>query len=338
MKKQAIILSAFMLATSHAALAQSSVTLYGTVDVGYGVGNGGIYEGDAGDDSKFQQWGNSRTTSVWGLAGEEDLGGGNKVYFQLESELNPESGEGGDTLFGEAAYIGIAGSFGAIQAGRQATVNSNILGEYDVSGVPSLTSSLGNAGVSGDSQRFAIDTYSTVDSGLLYISPDFSGFSFQAGLVLKNDDVMGLGSTGKNVYTVGAAYEIGDFSVGAAFESKLADGMSASWGIGAKYDFGSFLVAASYFDNHLDSDGKGFSVGVSMPINAFEVGAQIAYNTDASDGVDDIEPLAWELFATYNMSQRTQLYAQYGGMNKDAQSFNGASRKYSASLGIIHNF
>ena len=289
----------------------------------------------SGVDSKFQQWGNSKATSVWGLAGEEDFGGGNKIYFQLESELNPETGEGGDALFGEAAYIGIAGNFGSVQAGRQSTVNSNILGEYDVSGAPALTSSLGNAGVSGDAQRYSGETYSSADSALLYISPDFSGFSFQAALVLKNDAII---SAGKNVYSVGAVYEIGDFSVGAAFESKLADGMSASWGLGASYDFGSFLVAASYFDNHLDADGKGFSVGVIMPINAFEVGVQIAYNTDASDGADDIEPLAWELFANYNLSKRTQLYAQYGGMNKDAQTFNDASRKYSASFGIIHNF
>ena len=350
MKKQGIILaSSILLAASHAAAAQSSVTLYGTIDLGYSVGNNGYYEGEGGRDSKFQQWGNAKSTSVWGLTGTEDLGGGNKVYFQLESELNPETGEGGDTLFGEAAYIGFSGAFGSIQAGRQNTVSSNIMSEFDVSGAPTLTFSLGNAGVSGDSQKLLGDFYSHTDSALVYISPDFSGFSFQAGLVLKNDDVLGVGGgapvlTAKNIYTLGATYEIGGLMVGASFESKPLDiqgiDISSSWGLGAKYDFGSFLVSASYFDNHFKVDGRGFSLGVSVPIDAFEVGAQIAYNTKAYSPVDGekIKPFAWELFATYSLSQRTQLYAQYGGMDSDAKEFNEASRKYSAGIGIIHSF
>ncbi|MGL4667400.1 MAG: porin [Saezia sp.] len=349
MKKQTIIAAALMLTTTHIAIAQSSATLYGTIDLGYGVGNAGAYEGNAGLNSKFQQWGSGKTTSVWGLKGEEALGSGHKVYFQLESAINPETGEGGDgdKLFSEVAIIGISGNFGSMQAGRQTTVSSNILGEFDVSGAPSFTSSLGNAGISGDSQRLLGDFHSTTDSALVYISPDFSGFSFQAGLVMKNDDIFDapnvpIPAESKNIYTLGATYAIGDFLIGAAFESKPLNvsgvDISASWGIGAKYDFGSFLIAASYFDNHFKEDGKGFSLGVSVPINAFEVGAQIAYNTDARVGTEKVKPIAWELYSTYSMSQRTQLYAQYGGINNDARDFNGAARKYSAGFGIIHNF
>lgn len=327
---------------SSMALAQSSATLYGKLDVGYGIGNGGIYEGNEGRDSKFQQWGNSRSTSVWGLKGNEDLGNGLNVYFNLESEINPENGEHGDTLFSQAAYIGIEGGFGAIQAGRQTTVSSNIMGEFDVSGAPGLTSSLGNAGVSGDAQRFIDGTYDRLDSMLLYVSPDFSGFQLQAAVTLKNDDILGLGSDGKNLYSVGAQYTYGDFTIGAVYESKPfdMDGVSSSWGIGAKYDFGTFLVSASYFDNHVKDDGRGFALGVSAPIGAFEVGAQIAYNTKAYSQIDGekIKPLAWELFTTYDLSRRTQFYVQYGGMNNDAKEYNLASRKYSASFGIIHSF
>ena len=55
-------------------------------------------------------------------------------------------------------------------------------------------------------------------------------------------------------------------------------------------------------------------------------------------GDREVKPLAWELFAYYNLSKRTQLYLQYGGINNDAEEYLGASRKYSANFGLIHNF
>lgn len=356
------------------AFAQSSVTLYGLVDVGYAVGNGGIYEGGAGRDSKFQQWGNARSTSHWGLKGTEDLGNGNKVYFQLEQEFNPENGKDEDG-FNNAAYVGISGNWGALQAGRQSTVSSNIMIEFDVSGAPVLTSSLGNAGISGDSQRFGTETFSKADSVLAYISPEFSGFQLQAAVILKNDDAFGFAQDSKNIFTLGALYNYGGLTVGAVFESKPGkianQKVSSSWGLGAKYDFGTFLISGSYFDNHLKSDGRGFSLGVSIPVNAFEFGAQIAYNTKAYKGTENVygwgytgsfgagynpwdsnnyafgvvdtrdkkvKPFAWELYALYNMSKRTQLYAQVGGTNNDAKMYNDATRKYSAGFGLIHSF
>ena len=375
--KKTLLASAVIGMLAAPAWAQSEATLYGTLDVGYGVGNQGIYEGAATGNGKFQQWGGSKATSVWGLKGSEDLGNGLKAYFQLESEINPE--DGASEGFNRAAFVGLAGNFGAIQAGRQSTVASNIMSEFDVSGAPALTSSLGNAGVSGDAQRFADGTYDHADSVIAYVSPEFSGFSFQAAVILKNDDAFGLDgmhtsndiwgnplyASAKTIYTIGAMYSYGDFTIGAVYESKPASmpgtDISASWGIGAKYDFGSFLVSASYFDNHLKNDGRGFSLGIAAPISntAFTVGAQVAYNMKAYSGTEtkyawipsgstwvpyaydtdrEVKPLAWELFATYDLSKRTQLYVQYGGTNNDAETFNAAERKYSASIGMIHNF
>ncbi|MGL4667855.1 MAG: porin [Saezia sp.] len=327
--KKSLIALAVLGAFAGAAAAQSSATLYGKIDMGYGIGNGGGYEGSQGDDSKFQQWGNSNSTSRWGLKGQEDLGNGTAVYFQLESKISPETGSTGSNLFDRAAYVGIKGGFGAIQAGRQNTVINNVLGQYDITGSPNITSSLGNVGISAISQSLGATNYTRLDSAIAYVSPNFSGFSFQGAAVLKNDAVFA-----KTVYTVGASYANGPFSIGAAFESKPADGMSSSWGIGAKVNMTSFVISGGYFDNHMDGDGKGFYLGAALPINAFTIGAQVAMNTDAGD--DD--PLAFELFAKYKLSDRTQLYAQTGMLNKDAERWMGASRKYSASLGIIHNF
>lgn len=365
--KKSLIALAVLGSFAGAAAAQSTATLYGLIDVGYGVGNGGSYEGNSGRDSKFQQWGNSNSTSRWGLKGSEDLGNGTKVYFELEQGFNPESGKdkGG---FDRSAFVGISGSFGAVQAGRQKHIMNRVLGQFDLSGSPNLTSSLGNAGISAISENggYSQDNYSRVNSALAYVSPNFSGFQFQGAFILKNDQIAGANS--KNIYTLGATYNYGGFTVGAAYESKLADGMSGAWGLGLKYDFGSFVVSGGYLDNHRKDDGKGFYLGFAVPINAFEFGATVAYNTKAYKGTESgtdyiynggwggnvtdpnnylafpwtqdkkVKPLAAELYGKYKLSKRSQFYMQAGWINSDAKDYQGASRKYSASVGLIHSF
>lgn len=87
MKKLTLVASAVMgLLSASAAMAQSTVTLYGLVDAGYnhvsglktGSFNGivsGIMEG-----------------SRWGLRGTEDIGGGYKAIFTLESRFEADTG------------------------------------------------------------------------------------------------------------------------------------------------------------------------------------------------------------------------------------------------------
>ena len=87
MKKLTLVASAVMgLLSASAAMAQSTVTLYGLVDAGYnhvtGLKNGsfngiasGIMEG-----------------SRWGLRGTEDIGGGYKAIFTLESRFEADTG------------------------------------------------------------------------------------------------------------------------------------------------------------------------------------------------------------------------------------------------------
>ena len=333
--KKTLIALAVLGSFAGAAVAQSSATLYGLLDVGYGIGNGGIMGSESSYD--FQQLGNANSTSRWGVRGQEDLGNGKAVYFNLESQIAPETGVTGGTsgggAFNRAAIVGVKGGFGAVQAGRQLTVMNNILGAYDISGTPNMTSALTNARISAVSQR---TTGSRYDSALLYISPNFSGFSFQAALILKNDDGVSPLTQDKNVYSAGANYVNGPFSVGAAFESKHADGMSASWGLGARFNFTSFVISGGYFDNHVEAEGKGFYLGAAIPVNAFTIGAQVALNIDGNAG--DYDALALELFAKYKVSNRTQLYLQTGYLNSDAEDWNQAGRKYSASFGIVHRF
>ena len=101
------------------AQAQSSVTLYGVADVGVEYLNR-----TAGDHSNVRmQSGNGITTgSWWGLRGTEDMGGGLKGVFVMESGFNLDTGTKTDSrLFNRQAYVGLQGKFGAVMLGRQQT-------------------------------------------------------------------------------------------------------------------------------------------------------------------------------------------------------------------------
>lgn len=332
MKKASVAL-VVLCAWVSAATAQSLLTLYGKMDVGYGVSNGGRMEGRGGHEGKFQQWGNGYGTSRWGLRGSEELGNGLKVYFQLESGINPETGAANG--FNRAAIVGVSGRWGAVQFGRQDAVFDSVLADFSLSGDPTLTCANCNAGISSG-QRI-----SRYDSAATYISPDFGGFSFRAQYVSKNDEA-GVGNLGdKNLYSVGATYEWGSLTVAGAYESKPVSDpdVRASWGVAAKYNFGAWTMAGGYFDNHYRSDGKGFYLGAIAPVGGFQIGAQVAYNIKAySEDGDKIKPLAWQLFAFYNLSKRTNLYALYGGINNDAKVFVNALRRNSFAVGLLHNF
>src|SRR6516225_8121139 len=97
MKRILVTVSAVACAVS--AHAQSSVTLYGRFDSGLeymsGVPTGPSASGAAtGSTHRFRAESGDWGTSLWGLKGAEDLGGGNKAVFQLEGSFNTMTGAG----------------------------------------------------------------------------------------------------------------------------------------------------------------------------------------------------------------------------------------------------
>ncbi|WP_423200647.1 Porin domain-containing protein (plasmid) [Cupriavidus sp. H19C3] len=117
-----------------AAWAQSSVTLYGVIDTGVEfVNNVGPQ-----NNSMMRMLTLSGTVpSRWGLRGTEDLGGGLKSAFVLESGFGPDTGTSnqGGRLFGRQAWVGLqSNSWGQVAFGRQytmlfwATLDTDILG------------------------------------------------------------------------------------------------------------------------------------------------------------------------------------------------------------------
>jgi general bacterial porin, GBP family len=112
-----VALASTLGATAHA---QSSVTLYGTLDTGLDyVSN---QKTATGGKSNWMLESGNLSTNRWGLRGNEDLGSGLSAVFDLENGFNIDNGKfsnGGDE-FGRQAWVGVASKqWGTVTLGRQ---------------------------------------------------------------------------------------------------------------------------------------------------------------------------------------------------------------------------
>jgi predicted porin len=121
-----------LLAASTAASAQSSVTLYGRVDGGIEYLNH-IANGTGGSSSRWSAEGGDWGTSMFGLKGTEDLGGGTQALFDLETAVQIMNGTtGGGRMFSRRAYVGLKNeTWGQLQAGRNLFIDSDGVWEFD---------------------------------------------------------------------------------------------------------------------------------------------------------------------------------------------------------------
>ncbi|MBB3260499.1 putative porin [Paraburkholderia bannensis] len=213
MKRVALsTLSLALLAVTGVAHAQSSVTLYGVIDESIQWAHN--VDTNGANKNLYQLAGGNLSGNRWGLKGTEDLGGGLKAIFQLESGFNVNNGKfsafnASTTIFGRQAYVGLThDQFGTVTLGRQ----------YDplVDMVQPLT---------GDNyfgSEFATpgdvdnnDNSSRTNNAIKYVSPVFDGFQFEG------------------MYALGGVAG--------------ATGSGQSWGAAATYGIGSFNAAAGYF-------------------------------------------------------------------------------------------
>lgn len=117
------LIAAAALASMAGAVQAQSVTLYGRVDVGYEYVSDAS-NGAGGTDSVSKLQNGGILPSIWGMRGSEDLGGGLKAVFNLESDFGGDTGGSRglgniSTLFGRQSNVGLSGSFGTVLLGRQ---------------------------------------------------------------------------------------------------------------------------------------------------------------------------------------------------------------------------
>ena len=304
-----------------AAHAQSSVTLYGVVDGGLLYTSKTLDAatgGNAGKQFSFLDSGSAPTQ--FGLMGTEDLGGGTRAEFKLESGVSVANGGFADSnggLFGRQAYVGLANRFGELKLGLQFSPFFLTMYDLDPRGLSQFGSSLpiylGHVAGTGVFNRNAVSYSSPVVAGFSAIAMfafggvpgDFqSGRQYSASLKYDNGTVMVegafySGNGGGSVNTVPPT--------NVAFEGRM---LGASYKIGrltAKAAFTNYKVAGGFNSNVYDA-GLDF---LALPYLDFNGG--VWYVSDRNRTTN--HALMGALGAQYFLSHRTTLYGQVAVIN-----------------------
>lgn len=325
--------------SSGLASAQSSVTLYGVVDV--------ALERVKGATSLTRLASGQQQGSRWGLRGTEDLGGGLKAGFLLESGFNADAGTSGQggRLFGRQGYVEIAGGWGGLRLGRQYTPMDDIAGiagtkTYDVLSVVPV---IGN----GD--------YNRVDNAITYVSPSLAGTVFQAQFSLGEERAASDASAqfGRQ-FSAHALHTSGPLTVGLSVMRVVdADGTTPGKQprdavlLAASHDFGGFKLTG-YADVEDKAARKlkvfGASATVTSGKNVLSVGLAQARDVNGSAAAASDDARIVTLQASHNLSRRTALYAHLTSVDNDsaaALGFNGPAagvRSTGLQLGLRHRF
>ena len=342
MKKSLIAVAA--LAAVGAASAQSSVTLYGVVDTGYGVVQTKTEQG--GVTTKTRTTGlmsGNLSGSRWGLKGQEDLGNGLSAVFNVEAGFNSVNGDFTDG-FNRRSVVGLKGSFGQVLLGRDYTPMDTI-GGGDYFQASDL--------VTGDDEFGGL--YTARANGIHY-SGEFGGVGVKAfaGYNDTKKTVSGVATDRQRDegYGVGVTYAGGPFMVGAAVQQfrNKADVTTTSknteYGIGASYDFTAAKLYTHYIANDFQTPNEKplqqFGLGVTVPFGAFTLGGQYAYNYYKAGTNSKAKGHDFVLQGTYALSKRTDVYARAARVDSWKQKTSGhtvmKTNTDSFAVGVRHRF
>jgi predicted porin len=335
--KKSLLALAVLTAVTGAASAQSSVTIYGKIDLGLVLDSGSAAGKSVRIDSGVT--GGSRL----GFKGVEDLGGGMKAAFQLETGFCADSAAGGpnfctgsNSFMGRQAHGDLTGSFGALSAGRQYSLGFNNLSTID----PFGTGFAGQVNNIVDPSGIRLNnsaTYSTPSMGGVTASAEIA-FGEQTGNWQANRETgAGLTYASGPAYVGFTFYDVGNASGnGAARKNYL---------LGGTYDFGVVkihaLVQKSTGPTSLDVlDLMG---GATVPLAGGSLMASYIHHNDRTSADADANQIG--VGYIYPLSKRTSVYTAFARIKND----NGAAFTVgnatatgtgdkAFNLGVVHNF
>ncbi len=328
MKRSLVALAALAAAS---AFAQSSVTLYGTVDATLAYGNGDIANKTALANSGLN-------SSELGFKGIEDLGGGLKAGFILAGGVNNDNGTGASTntnnqstggsasggfVFNRRSYLQMFGGFGEFRVGRDYTPVFWLEAIYDpmgINGVGTSRAFQGGAAYTGAVAVRASNSYG-------WLSPSMSGFKVWAqgymGEMASNVANSSAGNGGSFLLS----YDQGPLSLGLGYGSTTT-GASTDQQVtnfGGAYNFGAGTLNAYVQKNQATGlpDINGYLVGGSVPVGAGLVRASYS-STDNGTAKTNQFALGY----VYNFSKTTQMYGTFATVNNSggaAAALNGST-------------
>jgi predicted porin len=304
----------------------SSVSLYGLVDL-----SAGASRPPGGDTTKGIDSG-KMTTSYFGFRGTEDLGGGLRAVFLIESYLRGDTGQSGrfdgDNFWARSAYVGLSSnSLGSLRLGRNttplfvSTVNFNAFGDsFGYS--PSVRHVFSSGTVTGDSGW---------SDSAVYLSPAFGGVTVSV------IGAAGEGNGGRN-WGGNITYKGDAFAATAVYQRVEKDGAAGpvddtrTWQVGASYDFkwARFFGQYGRVDNRsTDTEFRLGGLGASVPIGSGSLLLQWGQLKPDEGPKRNTVSFGYDHF----LSKRTDLYLV--AMHDKIEDLSAGR---SISLGIRHRF
>jgi len=324
--KKSLLALAVLGAFAGAASAQSSVTIYGKLDqaVGKEVGS---------SDKQVRDGSGSRL----GFRGVEDLGGGLKALFQFEHRFSPDTGAANAVFWHGVSTVGLGGSFGTVNLGRQYTaafsLAQNVIDPFG-------GDSIGN--LRGYSLTGSIATL----RGAATAATNFAGSGNNGGNTVRYDGKFGAvavaadisersttATSGQNrPYSIAAQYANGPVMVAASYENptNVNDDLIT---LGGSYTFGPAKVALGlgYGHNTADATVKQALIGLTYNVSAAgQILAGYAQHKVESASTAKKVSLGYR----HNLSKRTQLYTDVTRVNDVVKT----TEKTGYDFGVIHNF
>ena len=339
-KMTRVVLAVLAVAGTTAAMAQSSVTLYGRV-------NTTVERQKDGDVSKTGMFNNS---SRFGFKGTEDLGGGLKAGFQLESGFNSDTGTGSGWThpttgmsFARQSEVNLSGGFGMVRLGNFTPESYYATADY-------VSMHNHDTGSSSDALYHDPVWFGNLGQAnkISYRTPEFGGFWAEAAVQLHENNVT-VGNQNKHGYDLAGNYASGPLALGAGYSQV---GGAKQLGLRALYTLGQFTLGGYYQRNDQFSAGtrNNFRLAGAYNLGASEFHLNVG-RANSWSNVADSAATQYTVGYNYNLSKRTKVYTYYTRVNNDANAtygygFNGTLAAGQASgkdfssfaVGVRHNF
>jgi GBP family porin len=356
--KKTLIVAGIMGAFAISAHAQSSVTLYGTLDAGL------VYSNNQTGHSNWQERSGSVSDTYFGLRGSEDLGGGLHGIFDLESGFNVNTGQftESNTLFNRQAYVGLqSDQYGTVTLGRQYDSMVDYLSPLSEAGAD-----FGNNLAAHPFDNDNLDESFSIKNAIKYQSANYQGLRF--GGLYGFSNAAGEFSNNR-AWSAGATYTNGPLNFAAAYlqtnnspglsndaggavsagngnNANLTAALQRTFGAGVNYSYGPATVGFVWTHTQ-DEDllagaqgGTAFAIptDTNLRLDNFELNGKYALTpalnlnaaytfTDgkSTGGVTEGDP-KWQtvsLQADYSLSKRTDVYLEGVYQHASGEMANG---------------
>jgi predicted porin len=309
--KKSLFAIAAVTAFAGAAQAQSSVTVYGIIDMGFQGGHqkastGTTRANQVAVNQVGQQFGqNAQSTSRLGFRGTEDLGGGMSAFFTLETALTPDGndmwGNGGSA--NRQTFVGLANKgMGRFALGTQYTPLfsnaaatspgqfNNVMGDI-IYGAQTNPAAITANNAAGSAPTLAANN---ANSGTDV------GFTVRTANMLRIDTDSFAGFRGQAFYSMDNSTS--NQTAGNATTRTGGINNRNGWGLGANYTWKQLLVAANY--QSLTATNPYSSSGDTVAN-----GGQQIFGTAVNTG-QNVKDNQWFGGATYDFGI-LKAYAQY---------------------------